>query len=64
MLYLLNGYLSHMYLLGYKWQPIDTIRVYKGQLPSHRNQPINLQNKSDDWFIYDRTVGVNRLTLD
>ena len=64
MLYLLNGYLSHVYLLGYKRQPIDTLRDDKGQLPSHRNQPINLQNKSDDWFIYDRTVVVNRLTLD
>ena len=25
--------------------------------PSYRNQSVNLQSKSTDWFLYDRNIG-------
>ena len=31
--------------------------------PSYRNQSINLQCKSIDWFQYDATIALNGLTL-
>ena len=32
-------------------------------LPSYRNQSIDLQNKSVDWFLYEATLTFNALNL-
>ena len=31
--------------------------------PSYRNQSIDLQNKSIDWFLYDESIGHLRVNL-
>ena len=31
---------------------------YTPELPSYRKQPIDLQSKSIDWFLYDSNFGV------
>ena len=32
--------------------------------PSYRNQSVDLQSKSTDWFLYDGTLVVKRLILE
>ena len=34
-----------------------TLRFYRPMFPSYRNQSVDLQSKSTDWFLYDGNIG-------
>ena len=50
---ILNEILHFMWsdLIKPSWQCLE--KYYEGVLPSYRNQSIDLQSKSIEWFLYD-----------